>query len=169
MACSPSTQQEWEWATVLEQVRDIDDAHALYTMFINSVELYADDLPAPALITEAAVLSHRSFAGFLMRHLGRTDQWDYTALYSNSEDATPDQIESLVERCRDAGVDLHVREESPTPWRVVRGQLANDEDVAAFGVLVAQYTANSWWFDLEDVERPAAVCRRAGVVLRQNR
>lgn len=184
MACSPSTQQEWEWATVLEQVRDLDDARALYTMFIHSAELYADELPAYALITEAAILSHRSFAGFLMRHLGSTDQWAYTTLYSSSEDATAEQIESLVERCRDAGVELHVREEAPTPWRVVLGQLANDADAAAFDVLAAHYTANSWWIDLEvDLVRPVASstatdeqvedliarCRRAGVVLRQNR
>lgn len=179
--------QEPEWEAVLVQVRDIDDALALSSMFeYRDDVLFANDLPADALVTGAALLSERGFASFLADHLNSLDGggWTYTDLYSATRgtDGTQERVDSLVERCRAAGVELHHRPQPPTPWRVVVSQLACDADLAAFAMLASEYTANSWRIDLEvnlamprqvvdvatseQMEDFVARCRRAGVVLR---
>jgi len=181
--------QEPEWAAVFDAVHDLEDALALMALFeYRSDALFANDLPVDALLTEAAFLSERGFADLLATHLNaRTGSaLAYTDLYSptRSHDAEKDRIDALIERCHDAGVELHHRPEPPTPWRVVISQLADDTDLAVFAILRRHYSANSWWIDLEvDLEMPREVapiatagqladlvarCRRAGVVLRPN-
>lgn len=166
---------------MLAEIHDLDDALALTWLFEHGDTLFANGLPVDALITGAAFLSERGLAHFLVTHLGMLGEWDYMQLYSRGPDAEPRHVDDLIERCRDAGVELHHRPDLPTPWKVVLQQLATDSDLAAFAILASSYSANSWWFDLDDVARPRAVeieatpeqladliarCRRAGVVMR---
>ncbi|MDB4962555.1 MAG: hypothetical protein JWP01_2554 [Myxococcales bacterium] len=109
-----------EWETVLVQVRDIDDALALSSMFeYRDDVLFANDLPADALVTGAAILSERGFASFLADHLSSLDgaRWTYTDLYRPTRgiDGAQDRVDSLVERCRGAGVELHHRPQPLLP------------------------------------------------------
>lgn len=180
--------QEPEWEAVLVQVRDIDDAFALSTMFeYRDDVLFANELPADALVTEDTFLSERGFASFLAEHLNSLDgvgRWTYMDLYrpTRGTEGTQERVDSLVERCRAGGVELHHRPQPPKPWRVVVSQLACDADLAAFAMLASGYTANSWPIGLaadlamprqvadvatsEQMEDFVARCRRAGVVLR---
>jgi hypothetical protein len=182
--------QEPEWEVVLAQVREIDDALALSSLFeYRDDTLFANDLPADALSTGASLLSERGFASLLADHLNSLDEagWTYTDLYrpTRGVDGTRERVAALVERCRAAGVELSHRARPPTPWRVVVAQLAGDADLAAFATLASEYLANHWPIDLEvelampprtaRIATPAeladliARCRRAGVALRSAR
>jgi hypothetical protein len=180
--------QEPEWETVLHQVRDIDDALALSSLFeYRDDVLFANDISIDALVTDAMLLSERGFADLLASHLHTLDgeSWSYVDLYrpTRGRDAEQDRVADLIARCRAAGIELTHRSQPPTPWRVVLAQVASEPDAAALTALVADHVANNWPIDLEDdlpalpsasvVATPEQIddfrarCRRAGVALRR--
>lgn len=176
--------QPAEWAVVFREIRTLDDALALMGMYEYREDmLYANDLPIDAFTRSWALLGERSLSEWLAEHIGAgaacpfRDEDLYSGLRGREPDAAA--IAAFVERCRQHGVTLAHRPRPPSPWRVAVAQLAGDGDAAAFGVLAAEYVANSWPFELDDVEMPAlpgrtptaddhtdfvARCRRAGVV-----
>nr|HEX4316074.1 hypothetical protein [Kofleriaceae bacterium] len=106
------------WAIVLAQITEWEHAAAVVALFEHrDDDLYADDDPIHVLCLAAhgfLLPTERGVASVLADHLNGVPGhggWDYIALYSptRGRDATSDDVASLVERCRMAGVALHHR------------------------------------------------------------
>jgi hypothetical protein len=102
------------WAIVWAQITEWEHAAALMAMFeYRDDVLYANDSPIDELVTPH-VPGARTLASCLATRLDEVDgagTWSYLQLYSPTRglDATREQVDELVARCRRAGVELQHR------------------------------------------------------------